>query len=164
MILLAAVLAVLAAAFAAQAAILTDKLRASRLELAVLVRRLSATSQSPASPAPPSALRKFECRLERRGLLWFPVLTANDDEKVVTGVASGLPHCAKCVQPLSLGAGLEEEWVCPGCRERHPGTSADLMATDSVLTECQRDFFARHPDYSAAPGLSAPKVSSAAAA
>ncbi|HXT00772.1 MAG TPA: hypothetical protein VN915_08880 [Elusimicrobiota bacterium] len=163
MILLASILAVLAAAFAAQAAILTDKLRASRLELAVLVRRLSAASQPVPPPATPSSLRKFECRLERRGLLWFPVLTASDDEKLVTGVASGLPHCAKCVQPLSLTTGLDEQWACPGCRERHPAAAADLMATDAVLADCLREFFARHPDYSPAPGLSAPSVQTAAA-
>lgn len=162
MILLAAILAVLAAAFAAQAAVLTDKLRVARLELAVLARRLAST-QAPSTPAAASAIRKFECRLERHGLLWFPVLTATEDEKLVTGVASGLPHCAKCVQPLSLASGLEEEWACPGCRARHPGTAADLIATDSVLAECQREFFARHPDYSPAPGLSAPKVQTAAA-
>jgi len=162
MILLAAVLAVLAAAFAAQAAILTEKLRAARLELAVLVRRLSAAPQTPAAAAAPSPLRKFECRLERQGLLWYPVLTASDDEKLVTGVASGLPHCAKCVQPLSLTTGLEEEWACPGCRARHPGRAADLMATDAVLSDCIREFFARHPDYSPASSLSAPKVQAAA--
>lgn len=162
MILLAAILAVLAAAFAAQAAILTDKLRAARLELAVLARRLAATSQQ--APAAPSPQRKFECRLERRGLLWFPVLTADDDVKLVIGVASGLPHCASCVQPLSLVAGLEEQWGCPGCRARHPGQAADLMATDAVLSDCLREFFARHPDYAPAPGLSAPKVQPASAA
>jgi hypothetical protein len=163
MILLAAVLAVLAAAFAAQAAVLTDQLRVARLELAVLARRLASTTASPAVSAAPSPLRKFECRLERRGLLWFPVLTASDDEKLVSGVASGLPHCANCVQPLSLAGGLEEQWACPGCHARHPSASADLMATDAVLADCLREFFARHPDYSPAPGLSAPKVQTAAA-
>lgn len=161
MILLAAILAVLASAFAAQAAMLTDKLRAARHELAALKRRAAAP---PPTPAPLGPARKFESRLERRGLLWFPVLTAADDEKLVVGVASGLPHCVRCVQPLSLAAGSDEEWTCPGCRARHPGASADLMATDAVLADCLREFFARHPDYAPAPGLSAPQYRAAAAA
>jgi hypothetical protein len=151
MILLASILAVLAAAFAAKAAILTESLRAARAELAATKRRL-------VPPAPPSPPRQYECRIERYGLLWFPVLTADDGEKVVVGVSSGLPCCVRCVAPLKLVAGLEEEWVCGGCGKRHPAMSADLTATDTVLTDCLRDFFARHPDFSPAPGLSAPKL------
>ncbi len=37
------------------------------------------------------------------------------------------------------------------------------MATDLVLTQCLREFFARHPDFSPAPELSAPKYEPAAA-
>jgi hypothetical protein len=164
MILLAAILAVLASAFAAQAAVLTDKLRRARLELAACKRRLAAPpSPPPAAPAAGGA-RKFESRLERHGHLWFPVLTAADDEKLVVGVASGLPHCVRCVQPLSLITWPDEAWVCSACRARHPGTTADLNATDSVLSECLREFFARHPDYAPAPGMSAPRYQPAPAA
>jgi len=159
MILLAAIFAVLAAAFAAQAAMLTDRLRVARLELAVFKRR-AAPALHAAPPCPP---RQFECRRERAGLLWFPVLTAKDGEKLLVGVSSGLPHCVRCVRPLKLVLGRTEEWVCSDCGERHPGRSADLLATDLVLTDCLREFFVRHPDYAAAPGLSAPKYEPAAA-
>jgi hypothetical protein len=158
MILLAAIFAVLSAALAAKAAMLTDGLRVARLELAASKRRLA----PPPPPAPPSPPRQFECRLERSGLLWFPVLTAKDGERLLVGVSSGLPHCARCVCPLKLASGRAEEWVCSGCGERHPGKSADLMATDAVLTDCLREFFARHPDFTPAPGLSAPKYEPAA--
>jgi hypothetical protein len=160
MILLAAMFAVFAAAFAAQAAMLTDRLRIARSELAASKRRLV----PPPPIAPPSPPLQFECRRERAGLLWFPVLTARDGEKLVVGVSSGLPHCARCVCPLKLVSGRPEEWVCSGCGERHPGKAADLMATDLVLTDCLREFFARHPDYAPAPGLSAPKFEPAVAA
>ena len=160
MILLAAIFAVLAAAFAAKAAMLTDRLRLALLELSAANGR-HAPSPPPPPPSPP---RQFECRRERSGLLWFPVLTAKDGEKLVVGVSSGLPHCVRCVRPLKLVPGRAEEWVCSGCDERHPGKAADLMATDSVLTDCLREFFARHPDFSPASGLSTPKFEPAAAA
>jgi hypothetical protein len=160
MILLAVVSAVLAAAFAAKAAFLTDRLRAARLELAASRRR---PAEPPPPPPPSNPSRQFECRLERGGLLWFPVLTARDEEKAVVGVSSGLPHCVRCVLPLRLAPFPAEDWSCAGCGERHPGRAADLMATDAVLTECLREFFARHPDFSPAPGLSAPRPEAAAA-
>ena len=158
MILLAAIFAVLAAAFAAKAAMLTDGLRVARLELAASKRR--------PAPPPPSSVqtRQFECRLVRSGLLWYPVLTARDDEKLVVSASSGLPHCARCVCPLKLVSDRTEEWVCSGCGERHGGRAADLMAVDAVLTDCLREFFARHPDYSPELELSAPKFEAAAAA
>ena len=158
MILLAAIFAVLAAAFAAQAGMLTDRLRISRAELAAAKRRLV-----PQLPPPPSVTRQFECRLERSGLLWFPVLTAKDGENLVVGVSSGLPHCARCVRALKLLPGRRDEWACTGCDAIHPAMAADLVATDAVLTDCLREFFARHPDYSPAPGLSAPKLEPAVA-
>ena len=151
MILLATIFAVLSAAFAAQAAILTDRLRVARLELAASNRRL-------VPPEPSSGTtRQFECRLVRSGLLWFPVLTARDADKLVVGVSSGLPHCPRCVRPLKLVSDREEEWVCGGCGERHGGRAADLTAVDAILTDCLREFFARHPDYSPELELSAPK-------
>ena len=159
MILLATICAVLAAAFAAKAAILTEGLKVAREELAASQRR--PVPQTP--PPPPSQTRQFECRSERDGLLWFPLLTAKDGEKLVVGVSSGLPHCPRCVLPLKLVSGRTEEWVCSGCDARHPGKAANLLATDEVLTVCLREFFARHPDYSPAPGLSAPKFEPAAA-
>jgi hypothetical protein len=158
MILLAAIFAVLSAAFAAQAGMLTNRLRIARAELAAAKQRLI-----PQLPPPPSVTRQFECRLERSGLLWFPVLTAKDGEKLVVGVSSGLPHCVRCVLPLKLVPGSREEWVCGGCDAVHPAMAADLVATDTVLTDCLREFFARQPDYSPAPGLSAPKLEPAAA-
>ena len=159
MILLATMFAVLAAAFAAKAAMLTERLRAARYELGAFKR----PAMPPTPPPPSSPPRQFECRIERSGLLWFPVLTAAEGEKLVVGVSSGLPHCARCVSPLKLASGRTEEWVCAGCGERHPGAAADLMTTDALLTDCLRGFFARHPDYSPAPGLSAPKYEPAAA-
>src|SRR5690242_8097445 len=138
MILLVAIFAVLAAAFAAKAARLTGSLRAAHSELNASKRRLA----PPPPPAPPSPPRQYECRRERSGLLWFPMLTTKEREKLVIGVSSGVPHCARCVSPLKLVAGPAEEWVCGGCGERHPGKAADLMATDLVLTDCLREFFA----------------------
>ena len=159
MILLAAIFAVLAAAFAAKAAMLTYRLRLALSELSEANQR----SAPPPPPTPPSPPRHFECRLERNGLLWFPVLTAEDDGKLVVGVSSGLPHCARCVRPMKLVTGRKEEWVCSACEARHPGRSADLMTTDAVLTDCLREFFARHPDYAPAIELSAPRYEAAAA-
>ncbi|MFI5349350.1 MAG: hypothetical protein ACHQ2Z_07395 [Elusimicrobiota bacterium] len=158
MILLAAIFAVLAAAFAAQAGMLTNRLRAARAELAAANRRLV-----PQLPPPPSVTRQFECRLERSGLLWFPVLTAKDGENLVVGVSSGLPHCARCVLPLKLVSGDRDAWSCSACGALHPAMAADLVATDAVLTDCLREFFARHPDYAPAAGLSAPKFEPAGA-
>lgn len=160
MILLAAILAVLAAAFAAKAAFLTDRLSVARQELAAAKQRLALSSPPPAQ----AASRQFECRLLRSGLLWFPVLTARDDEKLVVGISSGLPHCVRCVRPLTLASDRSEDWLCPGCGERHPGSKTDLMATDMVLTDCLREFFARHPDYAPSLELSAPKYEPAQAA
>jgi hypothetical protein len=157
MILLAVIFAVLAAAFAAKAAMLTYRLRLALLEL-------SEANDRHAPPPPPASARHFECRLERHGLLWFPALTAYDDDKLVVGVSSGLPHCARCVRPMKLVTGRSEEWVCSACEERHPGMSADLVATDAVLTDCLREFFARHPDYAPALDLSAPRYEAATAA
>jgi hypothetical protein len=102
-------------------------------------------------------VRLFECRREHRGLLWFLTLTVNEEGRQVTRVSSGLPHCPACVHPLKLVFGPREEWVCAGCDARHPGANADLRTTDALLSGCLREFFARHPDYSPAPCLSAPR-------
>jgi hypothetical protein len=160
MILFTAIFAVLAAAFAAKAAMLTARLRLALVELSAANRR----TIPPPPPAPPSPSRQFECRLVRSGVLWFPVLTARDDEKLVVGVSSGLPHCGHCVLPLKLVSGRNEEWICSGCGEHLPGREADLVATDAVLTDCMREFFARHPDYAPSLELSAPRYEPAAVA
>jgi ribosomal protein L37AE/L43A len=160
MILLASIFSVLAAAFAAKAAKLTQELRAARQRLASAESRPGAPSQ-PLVAAPP---RQFECRCESEGLLWFPVLTAHDRERIVVSVYSGLPHCARCVRALKLVPGERSEvWNCVDCGQSHPGTAADLTATDKVLSDCLREFFRRHPDFAPAPGLSAPLAARAAA-
>lgn len=160
MILLVVLFAVLTAAFAAEAARLTNNLRVARLALTASERRLV----PPPLPPPPTPVRAFECRREHGDLLWFPILTAKDEEKLIVGVSSGLPHCPRCVHPLRLRSGRTEEWVCSACAARHPAAAADLKATDAVLAGCLREFFARHPAYRPAPGLSAPKVARPAAA
>jgi hypothetical protein len=158
MIVFASVSAVLAAAFAAKAATLTESLRVARSELAA--SRLRLVPIPP--PLPPLPPRQFECRHERSGLLWFPVLTVKQEEKVLVGVSSGLPHCARCVRPLKLVPGRREEWVCGGCDARHPAAASDFAATDAVLSGCLSEFFTRHPDFSPAPGLSTPEYAAAA--
>ena len=160
MILLVIVFAVLAAAFAAEAARLTSILKIASRQLAASERRFAPPPPAP----PPSPIRLFECRREHSGLLWFPVLTAKDEEKQIVGVSSGLPHCARCVKPLKVLFGRKEEWICADCEARHPATAADLRTTDMVLTDCLREFFARHPDFTPAPGLSAPKLEQPVAA
>ncbi len=160
MILLTAIFAVLAAAFAAKAAMLTARLRLALTELSAANRRII----PPPPPLPPIPPRQFECRLVRSGVLWFPVLTARDDEKLVVGVSSGLPHCARCVRPFKLVSGQNEQWLCSACGESLPGREADLVATDAVLTDCMREFFARHPDYAPSIELSAPRCEPVAAA
>jgi hypothetical protein len=139
---------------------LTDRLRAARFELDASKFRIP----SPAPSSPACSSRQFECRIERSGLLWFPVLTARDEDKLVVGVSSGLPHCVRCVRPLRLVSDRVEEWVCESCGARRPGKDADLMSTDLVLAEVLREFFARHPDFTPALELSAPNFETADAA
>lgn len=149
MILLVALLAVMAAAFAAQASALARRLKETRTALDAALRR-------PAPPPPPS---RVECRRERYGLLWFPVLTVDDASREVVGAVAGLPHCARCVRPLALAPGKVEEWFCATCDERRPASAVDLLTTDAVLADCLSEHFARHPEHRAAAGLSAPRVS-----
>lgn len=154
MVLFMAIFGVLAAAFAAEAARRTRMSFAARAEAADLRSRLN---PPPPPPPPPAPVRLFECRREHLGLLWFLVLTVKEEGMQVVGASSGLPHCLRCVAPLKLVWGAREEWVCVGCEDRHPGANADLRATDALLTECLREFFARHPDFSPAPGLTEAK-------
>lgn len=153
MILLVAIFGVVAAALAAEASRMTRFLKITRAESALLRAKLAAVPP-PQAPAP---VRLYECRREHLGLLWFLTMTVRDDGMQVTRVTSGLPHCPRCVCPLKLVMGSREEWVCVGCEARHPGTNADLRTTDELLTMTLREFFARHPDFSPAPGLAGPK-------
>jgi len=108
--------------------------------------------------------RRVEGRREFRGLLWFPVLEVQDESRLVVSARAGLPHCPRCERALTLGAGAQqEEWECGSCHDRHPGTAADFFATDSVVAEGLKEFFAENPDFSPAPGLSAPARALAAA-
>ena len=94
-----------------------------------------------------------EGRREFHGLLWFPVLTVQDDEKLVIAAKAGLPHCVRCERPMTLHTGAREEWACAGCGQRRPGFEADFFAADSVIVEGLKEFFDGHPGFRAAPGL-----------
>ena len=154
MILFVLLFGVLAAALAAEAARMTAQRKTARARAQTLAKQLRAAT----TPPPPVTVRVFECRREHMGLLWFLTLTVHEETREVARVASGLPHCPQCVAPLKLTAsGKAEEWVCVGCDARHAGAKADLWATDALLTDCLREFFCRHPDFSPAVGLSAPK-------
>lgn len=143
--ILTAVLAAAALVAAATAAALYAKLAKARAALAEALKPL---------PAPPPPPRAAESRREHFGLLWFPVLTVRDDERLVVGATAGMPHCAKCVRPLALNPGPPEEWACGECPERRPGSTADLQVTDSVIAEALGEFLRRNPGYRAGPALS----------
>lgn len=140
--------AVAAAAFAAAigtALLLKRKLDAALAELAAERARKA---------DPPT--RAVEDRRERFSLIWFPTLTVKDDERLVVGAAAGVPHCARCVQPLRVApgvAGAPEEWACPRCGDRRPASIADLAVTDSVAAESVAEWIARHDGWRAATGL-----------
>jgi hypothetical protein len=137
--------AVAAAAFAlalVAALVLKNKLDAARAELAA----------ERARKAGPST-RAVEDRRERFSLLWFPALTVKDDDRLVVSAAAGVPHCAKCVQPLRVASGAAEEWACPRCGDRRPASIADLSVTDSVVGESVAEFLARHDGWRAAQGV-----------
>jgi hypothetical protein len=94
-----------------------------------------------------------ESRREHYGLLWFPALTLQDDERAVVAASAGLPHCARCVKPLALNPGPPEEWACATCSERRPGTAADLQVTDTVVAATLKEFLDRHAGWRAAAGV-----------
>jgi len=127
-----------------------------------------AAEPPPAAPAPAPApvvpSRRVEGRREFRGLLWLPVLEVSDDEKLVVSARAGLPHCLRCERALSLAAGPREEWECGGCGDKRPGSEVDFFATDSVVAEGLKAFFAENPGFRPAPGLSAPLRALAASA
>jgi hypothetical protein len=144
--------AVLAAAFAAAAAaafVLRGKLAAARAELAAERGRV-------VEPPP----RVVESRRERYAVLWFPTLTVKDADKVVVSGAAGAPHCARCVRPLRLAAssaGAPEDWTCAGCGERRPASIADIMVTDSVVSDTLQEFLGRHDGWRALPNAAKSK-------
>lgn len=147
MVWISASLALIALLLAAVVASLLGGLRRTRAALAAAENR----------PAPPPPPRTVESRRERFGLLWFPLLTVRDDEKLIVSVVAGLPHCARCVRALTVSPGPPEEWSCAGCGERRPASTADLQVTDSVIADALAEFSARHPGYRAAPGVGAAK-------
>jgi len=125
---------------------LKRQLEAARAELAA--------ERAAKSAAPPT--RVVEDRRERFSLIWFPALTVKDDEKLVVSAAAGVPHCARCVQPLRVAAGAAgaaEEWACPRCGDRRPESIADLTVTDSVAAEAVAEYLARHDGWRAAKGV-----------
>ena len=135
--------AVAAAAFAAAlgtALLLKKKLDTARAELEAERARKSAP-----------ATRVVEDRRERFSLIWFPSLTVKDDERLVVSAAAGVPHCARCVQPLRLAQG--EEWACPRCGDRRPASIVDLSVTDSVAGEAVVEYLARHDSWRADSGV-----------
>ena len=159
MILFTMLFGVMAAALAAEASRLKFLLKGSRAEAGRLAERLAV----PPPPPPPSVIRIFECRREHLGLLWFLVLSVDEEGRRVLRVSSGLPHCPRCVLPLKLiKEGRAEFWTCAGCEARHPEVNADLRTTDRLLTACLQEFFVRHPDYSPAESLAAPQTKEAA--
>lgn len=96
-----------------------------------------------------NAPEKWETRIDRYELLWFPAVVADRKQRAVTSVAPGIPHCRSCIEPLSLNKG---EWVCAKCGHRSPESIADLMITDQIGKEAVKQFLQRHPGYQTALG------------
>ncbi len=147
--------AVLCLILAVAAAVLSAKLRAARAALTEAERKL-------AVPPPPPPPVTVECRREAFGILWFPVLTIDERRRLVTAASVGLPHCPRCVKPMSLKPGPAGEWVCPACGEVRAGSAADIRVTDSVLGEALQEFLSRRGGgYALAEGIRAPKSAKA---
>jgi hypothetical protein len=122
-----------------------------------ILQDVEAATPAPEESAEPACLpREVEGRREFHGLLWFPVLTVKDDEKLVVAAKAGLPHCVRCERPLSLVSGAREEWSCVSCGQKRPSAEVDFFVADSVIAAGLKDFFAGHPGFTAAPGLPAP--------
>lgn len=104
-----------------------------------------------------AAPKTNEYRVERFGLVWFPTLTFDGGEKLVTKAAPGIPYCKACSKALAQAGG---GWACSGCGERRADSVADAVATDSVMREAVAAFLMRHPDFRLAPQLQplAPKA------
>ena len=91
-----------------------------------------------------SRSEKQEYRLERFDLVWFPTVSFSPSEKTVLNAAPGLPHCRKCLLPLSQDRG---EWACRQCAARFPDSLADLAVTDQITKQALQWFLERHPGY-----------------
>ena len=145
-------LAALCALLAAAAAVLSSKLKAARAALAEAAR-------PPAAPPPPPPPATVECRREAFGILWFPVLTVDETRRLVTAATAGLPHCPRCVKPMSLKAGTAGDWTCAVCGDTRAGSAADIRVTDSVLGDALTEFLTRREGgYALADGVRAPKA------
>ncbi len=108
-----------------------------------------------AAPKPAAPPRSVGARREFRGLLWFPVLTVSDGDKLVVSARAGLPHCPHCLRPLALAADGSERWACAACGRVSPACDADFFAMEAVVAACARDFLAKHPDFRPGPALPA---------
>lgn len=94
---------------------------------------------------------RWEARIERHDLLWFPVLTADPGRREVTEVAPGVPHCKSCVRPMAIE---KTEWVCGQCGQRRPETVADLVIIDGVGRDAVKQYLERHPEWRAGARVS----------
>lgn len=91
---------------------------------------------------------KWEGRIERHELLWFPVVTGDPRQRAVTGVAAGVPHCRACVKAMGIQG---KEWICDGCGQRRPESVADVVILDGITKEASAQFLQRRPGWSARP-------------
>lgn len=125
-----------------------------------LARLLSAPSPKapepaaapPPPPAPPAATRFVTARVKYRELLWHPVLGLAEDERLVVGAKAGLPHCAECDKPMSLGG---RDWSCAACGRTAPGASVDLFTLDRVVAAGVQSYLRAKPGSAAVPALAA---------
>jgi ribosomal protein L37AE/L43A len=77
---------------------------------------------------------------------WFPVVTASRQNRKVSSVKAGVPHCPQCAVPLILVRG---EWNCTDCGAKRPESLADLMVVDSIVKEALKQFLQRRRGYRA---------------
>lgn len=97
---------------------------------------------------------KWEYRLERYELLWYPVVTAAPDSKKIISIAPGIPHCMKCIVPLATHGALAE-WECSQCGAKHPESIVDAVVTDGIVNQALGYFKERHQGYDLAEKKSA---------
>jgi hypothetical protein len=115
-------------------------LRASKAarEAAELKAKLDALDGQP---------QKWEARIERYDVVWFPIVTAEPKRRAVTGVVAGVPHCKKCVTALSLA---RNEWSCAKCGHASPESVADVAILDMISKEAVKQYLDRHSGYNTA--------------
>lgn len=94
---------------------------------------------------------RWEGRIDRYEVLWFPSLTADPKRREVVAIAPGVPHCRSCVQPMAIQKG---DWVCAGCGQRKPESIADVTILDGIGREALQHYMQRHPGWRGAEGLS----------